>query len=46
MSGNTWWSAKVGAKFFFSDIPLDFHESIRIVSLKNLIYFSACTNTK
>ena len=45
MFGNTWWSAKVGADIL-ADIPLDFHESIRIFSLKNLIYFSACTNTK
>ena len=40
MSGNTWWSTKVGAKLlsdlvivsvFSSDIPLDFHELIRVV---------------
>ena len=38
MSSNKWWSTKVGVKLpfdlvilsiFSSDIPLDFHESIR-----------------
>ena len=50
MSGNKSCSTKVGAKFlsalvifsiFSSDIPLDFHESIRVVPLKHLMYFSA-----
>ena len=44
MSGNTRWSTEVGAKLlsdlvifsiFSSEIPLDFHESIRVVSQKN-----------
>ena len=55
MSGNKWWSTKVGAKLLsdlvlFSilsyDIPLDFHDSIRVVSLKYLMYFIAGINTK
>ena len=46
MSGNTWWSTKVGAKLksefvifliFSSDVPWDFHESIRVVPLKHLM---------
>ena len=48
MSGNKWWSTRVGAKLlsalamfsiFFSDIPLDFHKSIWVVPLKHLIFF-------
>ena len=40
MSDNKWWSTKVGAKLLSylvtfsilsSDIPLDFHESIRVM---------------
>ena len=55
MSGNTWWSTKVGAKLLFnlvafsilsSDIPLDFHEPIRVVPLKYLMYFLAGINAK
>ena len=55
MSGNTRWSTEVGAKLlsdlvifsiFSSEIPLDFHESIRVVSQKKLIYFLAGINTK
>ena len=55
MSGNTWGSTKVGAKLlsdlvifsiFSYDIPLDFHDSIRVVSLKYLMYFLAVINTK
>ena len=47
--------AKVGAKLlsdlvifliFSSAIPLDFHDSIRVVPLKYLIYFLAGINTK
>ena len=54
-SGNKWWSRKVGAKLlsdlvicfiFFSEIPLDFHESIWVVPLKYLMYFLARINTK
>ena len=46
---------KVGAKLlsdlvifsvFSSDIPLDFHESIRVLPIKYLIYFLAGINTK
>ena len=42
MPGNIWWWIKVGAKLFSdlvifsifsSDIPLDFHELIRIVEI-------------
>ena len=45
MSGNTWWSTKVGAKLlsdlvifsiFSSNIPLDFHGLIWVVPLKYL----------
>ena len=31
---------------FSSDIPLDFHESMRIVPLKYLMHFLAGVNTK
>ena len=55
MPGNTWWLTKVGAKLVFnlvifltfsSDIPLDFHESTRVVPLKYLMYFWPGINTK
>ena len=55
MSGNEWWSAKVGGKLlsdlvvfsiFSSDIQLDFHDSIRVVPVKYLMYLSASINTK
>ena len=55
LSYNIWWSTKVSAKFlsdlvrfsiFFSYIPLDFHESIRILPLKYLMYFLAGINSK
>ena len=55
MSGDKWWSSKVGAKFlsdlvmfsiFSSDIPLEFYESIRVVPLKYLMHFLAGINTK
>ena len=55
MSCNTWWSAKLREKLlpdlvifpiFFSDIPLDFHELIRLVPLKYLMYFLVGINTK
>ena len=48
MSRNKWWSTKVGVEllsdlFIFLiisfDIPLDFHKSIRVVSLKCLMHF-------
>ena len=53
MSGNTWWSTKVGAKLlpilvifsiFSSEIPLDFHESMWLEPLKYLMYFLAGIN--
>ena len=55
MSGNKWWSTKIGVELLpdlviFSilspDIPLDFHNSIRVVSLKYLMCFLAGINTK
>ena len=55
MSGNTWWSMKVGTKLlsnlaifsmFSSGIPLDFHESIRKLLLKYLMHFLPGINTK
>ena len=55
MSGNKWWTTKVEkillsdlATFstFLSDIALDFHESIRVVPLKYLMYFLAGINIK
>ena len=55
MRGNKWWSTKVDAKLpsdllIFSilslDIPLDFHDSIRVVPLKHLMYSLAGINTK
>ena len=48
MSGNKWWSTKVGSKLtsdlvIFSILPsafsLDFHDSIRVGPLKYLMYF-------
>ena len=54
MSGNTWWSTKVGAKLvsdldifsiFSSEIPLDFHESIGVL-LKYLMHVLAGINPK
>ena len=50
MSDNKWWSTKVGAKLLSdlvtfsilsSDIPLDFYDSIWVVPVKYLLYFSA-----
>ena len=50
-----WWSTKVESKLlpdlvifliFSSEIPLDFHGSIRVVPLKYLLYFLAGMNTK
>ena len=55
MSGNKWWSTKIGAKLLSdvviiltlsSDVPLDFHDSIRVVSLTHLMYFLDGINTK
>ena len=55
MSGNKWWSTKVCVKLLSdlvifsinsSDIPLDFYESIWVVSLKYLKYFLTGINTK
>ena len=49
ISGNKWWSTKVGAKFLSDlvmflilspDIPLDFSDSTRDVLVKHLTYFS------
>ena len=50
MSCNSWWSTKncamlqsdsVMISIISSDIPLDFHETIRVVPLKRWIYFLA-----
>ena len=47
MSGNTWWTAKIGAKLlsdlaifliFSSSITLDFRGSICVMPLKYLIF--------
>ena len=55
MSGNEWWSTKVGAKLmsdlaifssFSSNIPLDFHDSTRVMLVKYLMYFLAGINMK
>ena len=55
MSGNEWWSAKVGVKLLSdlvifsvisSDILSDFHEQIWIIPWKYLMYFIAGVNTK
>ena len=55
MSGNKWWSTKIGTKLLSdvvifltlsSDVPLDFHDSIRVVSLTHLMYFLDGINTK
>ena len=54
-SCNIWWSTKVEAKSLFdfviffvfsSDIPLDFQELIKIVPLRNFMYFLAGIKTK
>ena len=48
MPGNAWWSTKDGAGrlsdlviflIYSCDIPLDFHELIRLVLIKYLLYF-------
>ena len=55
MPGNNWWSARVCAKLlsalvifsiFYSDIRLNFHESIQAVPLKYLMCFLGGINTK
>ena len=55
ISDNTWLSTNVGAKLlsdlvifsiFSPDIPLNFHELIRVVPLKYLIYLSAVIKIK
>ena len=55
MSWNKWWPAKVGTKFLsdlvifsilYSDIQLDFHDSIWVVPLKHLMYFLVGIDTK
>ena len=55
MSGNEWWSAKVGADVLsdlviFSilsfDIPLDFYRYILVVAWKYLMYFITGINIK
>ena len=54
-SVSEWQSRNVGVKLlsdlvifsiFFSDIPSDLHESIRVVPLKYLMCFSTGINTK
>ena len=53
MPGNKWWSTKISVKLlsdlvtfssYSAEIPLDFHERIRVVSLKHSMYFGI--NTK
>ena len=55
ISGYEWLSTKFGISLlsdlvvfsiFFSYIPLVFHESTQLMSLKYLMYFLASTNTK
>ena len=55
MSGNKSWSSKIDAKLLSdlvifsiisSDTQLDFHNSIRVVPVKDLKYFLAGINTK
>ena len=55
MSGNKWLSTKVWAKLLSdlvifsilsSEIPLDFHRSIRVVPLKYLMSFLVVINSK
>ena len=54
MIGNKWWSIKVGAKLYdlviflilSSEIRLDFHDSMRVVLLKLLMFFLAGINNK
>ena len=53
MSGKKYWSTEVGAiavwfshiSIFSSNIPLDFHDSIRVVPLKYSVYFFAGIDT-
>ena len=55
MCGNKWWSTKISEKLpsdlavlsiLSSDFPLVFHNSIRAVPLKYLMYFLVDINTK
>ena len=54
MSGNKWWSTKVAKllsdlvtfSILSSEIPLDFHDSIRVVPLRHLMYFLTGIITK
>ena len=51
MSGNEWWFTKAGAKLlsnlaiFLIFSALDFHDSVRVVPVKDLMYFLAGINT-
>ena len=55
MSGNEWWSTKLGTKLLSdlviflvlsSEIPQDFHEWIVVVTCKYLMWFLAGIDTK
>ena len=55
MSGDEWWSTKVGTKLLSdlvmfsrlpSDIPLGLHDSTQVVPVKYLMYFLAGIDTK
>ena len=55
MSSNKWWSTKVRAKLLSdlvmfsmlsSELPLAFHDSTRVVTLKYLMYYLVGVNTK
>ena len=55
MSGNKWWSTNISAQLLSdlviflilsSEIPLDFHNSIRAVLVKYVMYCLTGINTK
>ena len=55
MSGNKWWSGKVGAKLLSalvifsahsSEIPLTFHDSVQVMLVKYFMYFLAGITTE
>ena len=52
MINKSWCKKAVGFSYVFNisifslDIPLDFHELIRVVPLKYLMYFLTSINTK
>ena len=50
MSANTWWAKLLSDLVIFSvfyvELPLDFHESVQVETLKYLMYFLAGVSSK